>query len=399
MTYSELTTNLISSQNRLESRIVLPNGLIQNLSPVDYEHDWTFSNSVVSVVSGEYIHPLQYSFEILPEEEHEPVVIQLDNFTVDSASVANAVLQFHSRFKCQRALTITITLIDENGLDSIYSSTTFPGSWSTAWSGQLRVSEVEPSQFTVSINIAGHSGSKINMSLPVLINDGSFYNNIFVQNARRNLPTFIWDKDKEQSYPQYPFHKLMHALTYYAGIASQMSSNMYRFTQSEISAKFEQNPAWANSTLVDAAYAKTEYQSWLAQFIGAKIIRSITVDGDELVADPDAFALWQLENAYFGREAGTREALTETVKQILTGNKVVYIIPGGTSFTVNIYTLTDETPGVTNPGDTSQEVLAFAELTRPLGFALNHEVFTELPLILDSEEYAVLDYSVLGSGA
>ena len=191
----------------------------------------------------------------------------------------------------------------------------------------------------------------------------------------------------------------MHALTYYAGIASQMSSNMYRFTQSEISAKFEQNPAWANSTLVDAAYAKTEYQSWLAQFIGAKIIRSITVDGDELVADPDAFALWQLENAYFGREAGTREALTETVKQILTGNKVVYIIPGGISFTVNIYTLTDETPGVTNPGDTSQEVLAFAELTRPLGFTLNHEVFTELPLILDSEEYAVLDYSVLGSGA
>ena len=178
-----------------------------------------------------------------------------------------------------------------------------------------------------------------------------------------------------------------------------MSSNFYRFSQSEISAKFGSNPPWANSTLVDSEYADTEYQAWLAQFIGAKIVRSITVDNVELVDDPDTFALWQLENAYFGREAGTREALTETVKQILTGNKVVYVIPGGTSFTVNIYTLTDETPGVVDPGDTSQEVLAFAELTRPLGFALNHEVFDELPLILDSEEYAVLDFSVLGSSA
>jgi len=399
MAYQQITNNLISQNNRLESRILSNDNILQNVSPTNYSHGWTFTNAVVSVVSGEYIHPLQYSFEILPEEEHEPVVIQLDNFTVDSASVANAVLQFHSRFKCQRALTITITLIDENGLDSIYSSTTFPGSWSTAWSGQLRVSEVEPSQFTVSINIAGHSGSKINMSLPVLIDDGSFYNNIFVQNARRNLPTFIWDKDKEQSYPQYPFHKLMHALTYYAGIASQMSSNMYRFTQSEISAQFGNSTPWASSILVDADYVNSEYQTWLAQFIGAKLVKSITYSGNELVADPDEFARWQLNNAYFGREAGTREALTNTVKQILTGNKVVYIFPGGTSFTVNVYTLTDETPGVTNPGDTSQEVLAFAELTRPLGFALNHEVFTELPLILDSEEYAVLDYSVLGSGA
>ena len=119
MAYQQITKNLISQNNRLESRILSNDNILQNVSPTNYSHGWTFTNAVVSVVSGEYIHPLQYSFEILPEEEHEPVVIQLDNFTVDSASVANAVLQFHSRFKCQRALTITITLIDENGLDSI----------------------------------------------------------------------------------------------------------------------------------------------------------------------------------------------------------------------------------------------------------------------------------------
>ncbi len=399
MAYQQITNNLISQNNRLESRILSNDNILQNVSPTNYSHGWTFTNAVVSVVSGEYIHPLQYSFEILPVEEHLPVVIELNNFTVSSEILENNLVQFHARVKCERKVIAATLLTDENGSSSTHSTETFPGSWSTIWSSQLSVSSTNPSEFSVSISVTGHSGSKMYLTLPVLVNDGGFYNNPFVQNARRNLPSFMWDMDKEQSYPQYPYFKMIHALTYYAGIASQMSSNFYRFSQSEISAQFGNSTPWASSILVDADYVNSEYQTWLAQFIGAKLVKSITYSGNELVADSDEFARWQLNNAYFGREAGTREALTNTVKQILTGNKVVYIFPGGTSFTVNVYTLTDETPGVTNPGDTSQEVLAFAELTRPLGFALNHEVFTELPLILDSEEYAVLDYSVLGSGA
>jgi hypothetical protein len=397
MAYSELTTNLISPQNRLESRIVSSGSIVETKSPTGYVHDWEFTNAQETVVAETYIHPLQYSFEILPIDENEPVEIQLNHFSVDSTTVQDSLIQFHARFKCSRILTIETTLIDEHGDEVIHSNSTFAGNWSTGWSGQLRVSENDPAEFSVHIRILGHSGSKIHMTLPTLVDDVSFYNNPFVQNGRRNLPTFMWDKDKEQTYPQYPFYKLMHALTYYAGIASQMSSNFYRFSKSEISAKFGTDPVWANSILVDADYVHQDYEKWLAQFIGAKIIRSITVDGVELIDDPDAFATWQLNTAYFGREAGTTKAIRETVKQILTGNKVVYIIPGGTSFVINIYTLTSETPGVAAVGDTSDEVLAIANLTRPLGFELHHEVFDELPLLLDDPDYGILDEAVLGS--
>ena len=396
MAYQEITKNLISQNNRLESRILSNDNILQYVSPTNYAHGWTFTNAVATVVSGEYIHPLQYSFEILPVQQNTPVVIQLNNFTVTSEILENNLVQFHARIKCDRRLTSSILLTDENGSSSTHVTENVPGSWSTVWSEQLSVSSTNPSEFSVSISLTGHSGSEIYLTLPVLVNDGGFYNNPFVQNARRNLPSFMWDMDKEQSYPQYPYYKLIHALTYYAGIASQMSSNFYRFSQSEISAQFSDSAPWASSILVDADYVSTEYQNWLAQFIGAKLIRSITYNGNELVADPEEFSRWQLNNAYFGREAGTREALTNTVKQILSGNKVVYIFPGGTSFTVNIYTLLSETPGVASVGDTSQEVLRFAELTRPLGFSFNHEVFTTLSFILDSEEYAVLDFSSLG---
>ena len=396
MAYQQITKNLISENNRLESRILSNENILQNVSPTNYSHGWTFTNAVVSVVSGEYIHPLQYSFEILPVEEHLPVVIELNNFTVTSEILENNLVQFHARVKCDRRVIAATLLTDENGSSSTHSTETFPGSWSTIWSEQLSVSATNPSEFSVSISVDGHSGSRMYLTLPVLVNDGAFYNNPFVQNARQNLPSFMWDMDKEQSYPQYPYYKLIHVLTYYAGIASQMSSNFYRFSQSEISAQFGGVTPWASSILTDADYANPEYQTWLAQFIGAKLIRSITYNGNELVADPEEFANWQLNNAYFGREAGTREALTNTVKQILTGNKVVYIFPGGTSFTVNVYTLLSETPGVSTVGDTSEEVLRYAELTRPLGFEINHEVFTTLSFILDNEEYAVLDFSSLG---
>lgn len=396
MTYQQITNNLISQNNRLESRILSNDNILQNVSPTNYSHGWTFTNAVAAVVSGEYIHPLQYSFEILPVQQNTPVVIQLNNFAVTSEILESNLVQFHARIKCDRRLTSSILLTDENGSSSTHVTETFPGSWSTIWSDQLLVSSTNPSEFSVSISLTGHSGSAIYLTLPVLVNDGGFYNNPFVQNARRNLPSFMWDMDKEQSYPQYPYFKMIHALTYYAGIASQMSSNFYRFAQSEISAQFGNSTPWASSILVDPDYVNSEYQTWLAQFTGAKLVKSITYNGNELVADPDEFARWQLNNAYFGREAGTREALTNTVKEILTGNKVVYIAPGGTSFTVNVYTLLSETPGVSSVGDTSEEVLRYAEFTRPLGFKINHEVFTTLSFILDNEEYAVLDFSSLG---
>ena len=103
-----------------------------------------------------------------------------------------------------------------------------------------------------------------------------------------------------------------------------------------------------------------------------------------------------MENAYFGRNAGTVEAIRECTKQVLTGNKIVYVFAGGSFFQINVYTLLSETPGVTTAGDTSPEVESVIEKTKPMGFVLNHEAYSVLPLILDSGIYGTLGTAALG---
>jgi hypothetical protein len=170
--------------------------------------------------------------------------------------------------------------------------------------------------------------------------------------------------------------------------------------------------------LVDADYLELETNgNWAAQLIGAPLVRSITATiqdafvigsaskgilstsgyqyglgpesfTEELIDDVDAFMRWQLNYAYFGRNAGTTQAVKESVKQILSGTKSVFVFPGGSSFTINIYTLTSETVGADYEGDSSDAVLKIATLAKPLGFEINHAVYDELPLILDSDVYA-----------
>ena len=116
----------------------------------------------------------------------------------------------------------------------------------------------------------------------------------------------------------------------------------------------------------------------------------------EVIDNVDESITWQLTEGYFGRNAGTLEAIKECAKQVLTGNKIVYVFPGGSFFQINVYTLLSETPGVVSAGDTSPQVEAILEKTKPMGFVLNHEAYADLPFILDSAIYGTLGTAALG---
>lgn len=371
----------------------------QQLSTDSYSHSWTATGATISVSSEQTVYPLQYSLKIQPTSDVTNIVLSLNNITSAVTKLFNQSFQFHARFYCSKNITIETSIHnDQTNATSAHTDTTFPSQWSTGYSPVMDAGGVSIS-FDVQITISNHLGNVFYMSLPSLVNDQGFYENVFVRNLRKNIPSFIWDKDSLQEYPTYPFYKLFHILTNAANNAAQLYSNLYKYAKEEIPAAYGTDVSFAKSILVDADTVSDTHIPWLGQFTGGSIFRSINVGGaDAIVAsgvNPDNFVQWQLENSYFGWNAGTYEAIRESVKQILSSSKICLVFSGGSAFAILIYTLVSQTPGVVNEGDSSDEVLAIANLAKPAGFSLAHSAFTALPFLIGNETYGLLDISPL----
>ena len=390
------TYNIITPSNSL----VRFNSSGAELSPTGYSHSWTISGATMTVVAEKFVYPLQYSLKVQPTTEISTVVLTLTGMTSNDITLYDDDIQFHARYFSGQSLTISTSLLNvQTNTTTVHVDTTTASEWSTGYSAVSNAGGVAVS-FNVVITISEHAGNEFYLSLPTLISDSSFYRNAFVRNLRKNIPSFIWDKDGLEEYPTYPFYKLFHVLTSRANDAAQLYSDMYGFNAEEIPPGSTKDDGWTKSNLVHPEAVSPEYLSWLGQFTGSNILRGINVSGSEIISansiDADDFVLWQLENSYFGWASATTSAIRESVQQILTGAKVCYVFPTGPGYTINIYTVLSETPGAASNGATSTSVLALANLTRPLGFIVNHAAYTTLPMLLDDAVYGLLDVAPLG---
>jgi hypothetical protein len=275
-----------------------------------------------------------------------------------------------------------------------------PDVWTPVFSPVIDIGVIDTNAydlvFDIDISVTDHSGQVFYISVPTLMNELGFLKNNFVANMRKFVPTFIWDKDKIQEYPNYPFAKLFDVLTRAGNHSTLLYSRFYNYMNYQLSTK-NREASFRYSQLVDPTHVDSDYRNWLSHFNGTRLYSSITAsNAAEVIDDIDESITWQLENAYFGRNAGSVEAIRECTKQVLTGNKVVYVFPGGSFFQINVYTLLSETPGVVSQGDTSPEVESVISKTKPMGFILNHEAYTTLPLILDSSIFGTLGVAALG---
>jgi len=109
--------------------------------------------------------------------------------------------------------------------------------------------------------------------------------------------------------------------------------------------------------------------------------------------DADEFKKWQLSNKYFGYKAGSLEAIEETVKRYLIGDKQV-LIALNPPFEFTIYTLRDETLGIyyTSTGITTSEVINNAiSIIKPMGFNVTHSA-------LAAFDTFIIGTSIIGTG-
>jgi len=390
------TRNVLAIKNSLNAKN--ENNLFVN--PETYSHDWTVSGATISVVSDVYVHPLQYSFKIQPLDDITPIVISLDDIQPSDNSLNGSRAQFHCQVRANVEASVSVTVVNVLSGQSKSHNQQIPiNNWTGCWSPVIDVGlnnlSVAPLQFEVSITISNHGGQVFYLSTPILMNELGFTLNTFVANMRKFVPSFIYDKDKIQEYPNYPFAKLLYVLTNAADKSTVLYRRFYEYLSSEISVRNE-DADFRYSELINPEYVDIDYVDWLSQFNGTPLYRSVTSSAStEAIQNVEDSITWQLKNAYFGRNAGTLEAIKECTKQVLSGEKIVLVFPGGQFFQINVYTLLSETPGVSQNGDTSPEVVAIIEKTKPMGFVLNHEAYNELPLILDDPTYGLLNTAPL----
>jgi len=397
MSVRNYTRSVISARNMLFARDYSNNTVI---NPETYSHDWTCANANISVVSETIVYPLQYSFKIQPLSDSLPITLSLHGIIPVDNQVNGSQLQFHAQLYGQKEINheIQLTNVTTTAV-SYHSDTSTAQVWHAMFSPVVDVTaidvDVNDIEFDVDITFTQHGGTVFYVAMPTLMNEFGFVGNTFVYNMRKFLPTFIWDKDKIQEYPNYPFTKLLYSLTRLADFSTKYYTRFYEYLNGQISIA-NANEDFRFSRLVNPSHVDEEYTDWLSQFNGTPLYRSINTSANtQAIDNVDDSITWQLENAYFGRNAGTLEALKECAKQALTGEKIVYVFPGGQFFQINVYTLLSETPGVSQNGDTSPEVVAMIEKTKPMGFVLNHEAYDQLPLILDDPLYGALNTAPL----
>ncbi len=347
---------------------------------------------------------IYYGLEILPANA-DPITLFIHNVPMEDVNVTREML-FHCQVKSSVDIQTTTSLY-ETGQPigelvpivkscpreqfTAIRSNILPlskGGSQTTHSFTYEGTEVSTTTYgtryaTVTIDIENHGGNIIYLTIPVLINHLDFYKNIFVRGGRNYIPDVYWRLDFEQSDPQYPMYKLLDAITSSSNDVMQLFGNWFDHELSELAPGLTGTETWTQSALTSADRATTQNMGWLSQFTGNELKSNITGTDEPAgtvrdfyttAAQIEDFLQWQIENSYYGRAAGTREAMIAAAQQVLTGTKGVAIIPhyGADAWKIQVQTLRSETQDFDASTYASNDVLDAVADAAPMGYEIFH---------------------------
>lgn len=188
-----------------------------------------------------------------------------------------------------------------------------------------------------------------------------------------------------------------------------VSNNAIGYTFFDISEGYVEGDTDLESSLVQTNNADLETLIWLAKFSGTLpitrfassletvtdpfILDASTLDSADTIKitsyselnpppldeeDQKVLVKWQIDNGYYGINAGSDDALIESAKLMLIGTKTVSLEYdySTSAFEINVVTRWDETFGgdVSLIGQSSPLVLEAMAKARPLGVLVTHEM-------------------------
>jgi hypothetical protein len=395
------TINLLSDDNAL-LKFSSSDGAAIGISSIPY--DWEADNATLSITSTEFVVNNRYTLLVSPDDA-DAVVIRLPNIPLNIADNGR-VLSANMRIKANSPMNIEALLyIDSASASYSPSSTTYTsGLYNAIHTNQASVPDDENIHTaTIEMTVSGHSAVGINITLPHLIHDMALFENPFVGRSRTFLPDFYFEIDSAQTRPSYPFFRLVDILTSAAGETAIEHNRMYGVESSQVQLPEQTSEYWARSTLVSPRSVREDYVPWLAQFTGGPLRQNIQKPDGSLFFTNEGtrrdFIEWQLTGGYYGRSAGSREAMTEAAKQVLLYTKngsqssfSVAVTPRylGDPFAIRVQTLTNETPDANN-GEESGLVKQSVLWAKPMGYTVVHQTVDEFFFSFDDPTLGLLD--------
>lgn len=404
------TVNLLSDGNALR-RFSSLDGTSIGLASVEY--DWTATNASLMISSTDFIVDSRYTLVLASgsEGEVQDVVLTLASIPLtpdDNSRVLSANMQI----KANAPITVSSLLYIDSASATYepYSNTYSSGSYNAVHTNRAVVPDDENIHTaTIQITISGLVGGQTaHITMPHLIHDLALFENSFLGKARNFLPDFYFEIDSLQSQPSYPFFRLLDILTSTAGEVFAEYGLMYGIEGSQLLYENLTVAYWAQSSLVSPRSVKNKYVSWLSQFSGDFIRQNIYYSngtpffGNESIRRD--FIEWQLSKGYYGRAAGSRIAMVEAAKQVLsyTDNGAqstfsVSLTPRyqDEPFAIHIRTLTNETPDA-NANQVSELVMQSVNWAKPMGYLITHETVNQFNFTVDDPTLGVFDSMTFG---
>ena len=373
-----------------------------------YNYEWEATSNdgevVTRIISSDQVVDSRYVLEFSPPNS-SPVTISLSGVQLLAAD-NDANFSFNAKIKTPSTCTISTTLSIDDSVETFTPVETiiYSGEYSSIRSNlALLPSTDQRYSVSISIVVSGHNGNVFFMTLPHLINDDLFYSNPFVNLARFNMPDFYYEIDSQQENPSNPMHRLIDCLSASANEVWNEYSRIFPYETNELLILQESSLDYTKSTMVDPTIADKKYIPWLSQFNGSRAIKNFKKQNGENYFPSEgaelAFARWQLLTGYYGKNAGTREALVETAKKFLeftddasesTRSVAVSRHYEGNEFQIRVLTLVNETPDVTESGQSSQTMLDALEEARPLGYKIVHSAVDEFEFTIGDDDLGIL---------
>jgi len=396
------TFNILSAENELT--VANDNSVRQSTTAVQSATGWGATNATLTVVDDE-IHSINhYTFKVSPLTT-ATVTLSLNDVSVDGAINQDGILVFHALVKSSNDLSITSKIYQSADNPQPAGSITNNNidSFTTCRSNYYNFPDDDTTRdFNIEMKIDSHQGDPFYITQFFLVNDNHFYKNPLVRLARQYIPDIYWTIDSQQTNPSFPMFKLLDAATWAAGDTSQLYSNFFDFENGELDAgnEFDVDPSWQESTLTSAIYHDPAFRSWLFQFTGGSFKKNAAFNGGDFFTTAQSiedYTLWQIQNCYYGYNAGTLDAIKESVKQVLTGTKFVQV-NYLSNWEFQIITYDTETPADLDGSDSSPCVLNAIAPAKAMGFQVSHLAIVagSNTLVLNSSPYGQLDDDVLG---
>lgn len=277
----------------------------------------------------------------------------------------------------------------------------------------IPVSSVGTTGMTIHVTFtANDATAPIYFTLPVLCQNYEFAsNNKVLSSVAQSIPAVFLDIDFEQTGGiELPFLRLLDIFT--NGL-DESYQQMGKYAYLDIAQGYNEADNTTKSTLVNSDVADFATLVWLCKFTGTKPVTryessldTVTTPfilGDEISTgsllggddgllltsytelSPPTFTLakqtellrWEVDNGYYGINAGTLPAVVDAAKQQLTGEKgvVVEYDYAAEPWVINLFSEWYETYGAVGEedvGNSSKLVLGAVEYARPLGVKVTH---------------------------